>query len=285
MTHAVHAKGQAKVKTIILKVINRLSAILLIVAVAMPSSAAMPASASSAPQVSAGKTMAKSSDKTHMLLATMDQSIKQKTIGIVLFPGFETLDVFGPVEMWGRLPGYEIVTVSQYGGAVRSAQGIKTITDYSFDNAPQFDVLMIPGGTGTRTEVNNPEMLAFLRKEDRGTQWTTSVCTGSAVLAKAGILDGHKATSNKIAFTWAASQSNQVAWQGKARWVVDGKYITSSGVSAGTDMALALVEKLYGRAAANRTAHDAEYVWNDDPGDDPFAVETPEHLGHSTSDQ
>jgi putative intracellular protease/amidase len=199
---------------------------------------------------------------------------KTKTIGIVLFPGFETLDVFGPVEMWSRLPDYRIVMVSQHGGPVTSGQGIDTVTTTSFDTAPQFDILMIPGGGGTRAEVNNPAMLAFLRKEDKGTTWTTSVCTGSAVLARAGILDGHKATSNKLAFAWASSQSARVAWQGHARWVVDGKYITSSGVSAGTDMALALVEKLYGHEAAEHMAHFTEYVWNDDPAKDPFAVET-----------
>lgn len=197
---------------------------------------------------------------------------KSKTIGIVLFPGFETLDVFGPVEMWARLPDYRIVMVSQHGGPVKSGQGIDTVATYSFDNSPQFDILMIPGGGGTRTEVNNPEMLAFLRKQDKGTTWTTSVCTGSAVLAKAGLLDGHKATSNKLAFAWASSQSGKVAWQGHARWVIDGKYVTSSGVSAGTDMALGLVEKLYGHEVAERTAHYTEYAWNDDPTKDPFAV-------------
>jgi putative intracellular protease/amidase len=131
---------------------------------------------------------------------------------------------------------------------------------------------MIPGGGGTRREVNNPAMLDFLRRQDRGTEWTTSVCTGSAVLAKAGILDGRNATSNKMAWAWATSQSTAVHWQPRARWVIDGKHVTSSGVSAGTDMALALVEKLYGREQADRIAHGAEYVWNDDPHNDPFAV-------------
>lgn len=206
--------------------------------------------------------------------ASSDVAVKPKTIGIVLFPGYETLDVFGPVEMWSRLPDYKIIFVSQNGGPVRSGQGFDTVTAYSFATAPQFDILMIPGGGGTRTEVNNPAMLAFLRKEDRGTQWTTSVCTGSAVLAKAGILDGHKATSNKLAFAWASSQSKKVAWQGHARWVEDGKYMTSSGVSAGMDMALGLVEKLYGRDFAENTAHFTEYVWNDDPSKDPFSIKT-----------
>lgn len=198
---------------------------------------------------------------------------KPKKIGVVLFNEFETLDVFGPVEMWGRLADHDVVMITERGDAVRSSQGILTGADYSFESAPQFQILMIPGGAGTRKEVDNPAMLAFLRKQERGTEWTTSVCTGSAVLARAGILDGRRATTNKLAFEWVTTQSAAVQWQRKARWVVDGKYITSSGVSAGTDMALALVEKLYGREHAEAVAQLTEYLWNDDPLNDPFAKE------------
>jgi len=197
---------------------------------------------------------------------------KAKKLAIILFDRFETLDVFGPVEMWGRLKDYEVVTVCQHGGLVASSQGIETRCRYSFADSPQFEIIMIPGGGGTRTEVDNPAMLDFLRNQDRATEWTTSVCTGSAVLARAGILDGRKATTNKKAYAWATGQSQAVQWQGRARWVVDGKYITSSGVSAGTDMALGLVEKIYGRAEAVRIAEGAEYIWNSDPDNDPFAV-------------
>ncbi len=204
----------------------------------------------------------------------MPSKLKPKKIGIIIFPGFETLDVFGPVEMWGRLADYDVVMVSEHGGTVLSAQGGATVASYSFETAPQLQILMVPGGDGTRTEVGNAAMLTFLRKQDRGTEWTTSVCTGSAVLAKAGILDGRKATTNKLAYKWATSQSAAVLWQRKARWVVDGKYITSSGVSAGTDMALALVEKLYGRTQADGVARFTEYLWNSDPNVDAFAIDS-----------
>lgn len=197
----------------------------------------------------------------------------KKKLAIVIFPDFETLDVFGPVQMWGRLPDYEVVMVSEKGGLVRSSQGIETRAAYSFADAPQFDILMIPGGMGTRREVNNPALLDFLRRQDQGTEYTTSVCTGAAVLAKAGLLAGHKATTNKRAWSWATSQDAKVAWQPSARWVIDGKYVTSSGVSAGTDMALGLVERLYGREQAIQTARGAEYVWSDEADNDPFAVD------------
>ena len=195
----------------------------------------------------------------------------KKQIGIVLFDQFETLDVFGPVEMWGGMPDYEMVMVSQQGELVRSSQGIETQTSYSFETAPQFDILMVPGGMGTRSEINNPAMLAFIQKQDKATQWTVSVCTGAALLAKAGVLKQRRATSNKLAFDFAVAQDGDVLWQKQARWVFDGKYVTSSGVSAGTDMALALVEKLYNREQAESIAHWTEYVWNSDPTIDPFA--------------
>lgn len=207
-----------------------------------------------------------------------ETTVKKKKLAIVIFPGFETLDVFGPVEMWGRLSDYELVMVSEKGGLVPSAQGVETNTAYSFANAPQFNILMIPGGEGTRREVNNPVMLNFLRRQDRGTEYTTSVCTGAAVLAKAGLLNGRRATTNKRAWVWATSQAAKVAWEPSARWVVDGKYVTSSGVSAGTDMALALVQRLYGRDRAVQAAEGAEYVWNEVAENDPFAVD---RAGHS----
>ncbi|AHE52945.1 hypothetical protein NX02_06065 [Sphingomonas sanxanigenens DSM 19645 = NX02] len=196
---------------------------------------------------------------------------KSRVIGIVLFDAFETLDVFGPVQMWGRLPDHRLMFVSQDGGAVTSAQGTVVNADASFASAPQFDILMVPGGMGTRPLVRDGALLDFVRRQDRATRWTASVCTGAAILARAGLLDGREATTNKLAFDWVAGQSDKVRWQRKARWVFDGKYATSSGVSAGTDMALALVEKLYGRKAAEHAATIAEYRWHDDAADDPFA--------------
>lgn len=198
---------------------------------------------------------------------------KTKTIAVVLYDRFETLDVFGPVQMWGRLPNHKVVFVAEKAGPVHSSQGPEAVATYSFDDAPQFDIVMVPGGGGARQEVDNPRILDFIRKQDKGTELTLSVCTGAALLAKAGLLDDRRATTNKLAWTWATGQSDKVEWVGHARWVEDGKYITSSGVSAGTDMALAVVEKIYGREAAERRAKGAEYVWSDDPNNDPFAVE------------
>ena len=102
-------------------------------------------------------------------------------------------------------------------------------------------------------------------------EYVTSVCTGSALLAKAGILDGIRATTNKMAFEWASAQSSKVIWEKQARWVEDGKFFTSSGVSAGMDMSLAVIAKLLGHEVAEQAATWAEYDWHRDAGWDPFA--------------
>ena len=166
----------------------------------------------------------------------------KRTIGVVLFEGFELLDVFGPLEMFGLAADhFEIRLISQTGGVVASRQGPKSVCDDSFQSAPAIDVLLVPGGIGTRREVNNPVLLDWLKERSKQAELVASVCTGSALLAKAGVLDGLHATTNKMAFAWAASQSEKVQWQKQARWVEDGKVFSSSGVSAGIDMALAVI--------------------------------------------
>ena len=196
----------------------------------------------------------------------------KRTLGVVLFEGFELLDVFGPLEMFGlEADHFEICLISQTGGMVASSQGPKSVCDDSFNTAPAIDVLLVPGGIGTRGEVNNPVMLDWLKERSEQAELVASVCTGSALLAKAGVLDGLRATSNKLAFAWARSQSEKVQWQQQARWVEDGKVFTSSGVSAGIDMSLAVIAKLVSQQAAEEAAKFAEYTWQRDADCDPFA--------------
>ncbi len=201
-----------------------------------------------------------------------DLNKKTKTIGVVLYRGFEVLDVYGPVEMWANIEELRVVTVAEKAGPVISAQGLATIADYSFTDCPKLDILMVPGGMGTITELENETFLNFLREQSKQVELTTSVCSGSGLLAKAGVLDGRKATSNKLYFSMMAAQSDKVEWVPQARWVDDGNIITSSGVSAGIDMALHLIERLYGKERADRVAKLTEYVRNADPDNDPFAV-------------
>lgn len=200
------------------------------------------------------------------------QAPAKKVVGIVLYPDFEVLDVFGPLEMWAYVPEFQVVMIAETAGPVRSYQGVSTVADYSFASAPPVDILMVPGGVGTRAQLTNPAMLDYIRRQHARTTYTTSVCTGSALLAKAGILTGHKATSNKGAFALAVEQDPSVEWIVKARWVEDGKFLTSSGVSAGTDMALGLVARMFGRERASGLARSLEYEWNADATHDPFAI-------------
>ena len=196
----------------------------------------------------------------------------KRTLGVVLFEGFELLDVFGPLEMFGLAADhFEIRLISETGGVVASRQGPKSVCDDSFNTAPPIDVLLVPGGIGTRGEVNNPVMLNWLKERSQQAELVASVCTGSALLAKAGVLDGLRATSNKQAFAWASSQSEKVQWQQQARWVEDGKVFSSSGVSAGIDMALAVMAKLVSQQAAEEAANFAEYSWQREANCDPFA--------------
>jgi putative intracellular protease/amidase len=196
-----------------------------------------------------------------------------KTVGVVLYPGFEVLDVFGPIEMWANVPDLKVVLIAEHAGPVKSAQGVSVNANFGFAEAPPLDIMMVPGGLGTFTELKNPAFLTYLKSEDRRTQLTTSVCTGSALLAKAGLLTGRRATSNKKFFSLAVGQDAGVTWVKHARWVEDGKYFTSSGVSAGTDMALGVLAKLYGKDQARKLARTLEYQWSEDPANDPFAIE------------
>lgn len=201
-----------------------------------------------------------------------DSPAARMKLGMVLFDGFQLLDVFGPLEMFGHLADQvQIVMIAQKAGSVRSSAGPVVIADHDFDTAPKLDIVMIPGGAGTRREVDNAPFVGAFKSLAQATPHVATICTGSAVLARTGLLDGVKATSNKRAWQWATGQGSKVVWVPQARWVEDGKYFTSSGISAGMDMALALIQRLFGADTAQAVANRAEYRWHDDPGDDPFA--------------
>ncbi len=195
-----------------------------------------------------------------------------RTLGIVLYPGFELLDVYGPAEMFGNVTGkLKVVMVAQKAGSIASAQGPRVVAQYGFDDCPPLDLVLVPGGLGTLRELNNPAMLQWLRDRAEKAEIMMSVCSGSAILAKAGLLDGRRATSNKQFFSLAVAQGPKVDWIKKARWVDDGNRVTSSGVSAGMDMALHVIERLYGTKTAESIATGTEYQWHRDADVDPFA--------------
>ena len=200
-------------------------------------------------------------------------------LAAVVFPGFEMLDLFGPLEMFSALGKrhLEIHMVAEQPGPVPASLGADgptgpaVVATHGFDTAQRFDLLLIPGGAGTRTEIDNPAMLDFLTARCATAELVATVCTGSALLAKTGVLDGHRATSNKQVFALATQQSAAVTWVEAARWVEDGRFVTSSGVTAGMDMSLAIIAKLYGEDSARKIARYTEYCWQENPDEDPFA--------------
>jgi putative intracellular protease/amidase len=132
------------------------------------------------------------------------------------------------------------------------------------------DIFLIPGGPGSRKEVDNAELIKLIRTISEASQYVFTVCTGSALLARSGLLDGLRATSNKKAFDWASSFGNDVQWIKKARWTTDGKYYTSSGVSAGMDMIFGFLSDRHGQEFARKVAFDMEYHWQEDKEVDRF---------------
>lgn len=188
----------------------------------------------------------------------------------LLFEGFETLDMFGPVEMLGASGEFEVGFYSLSGGIVRSYQGVPVATEPIADDA-EVEVLLLPGGMGVYDALEDDAFVGRLAKLAGRAGYVLSVCNGAFLYAKAGVLDGKLATTYKARIDRAEEMFPDVRWQRSARWTVDGNLYVSSGVSAGTDMALGFIADVCGRDVAERTASYAEYSWNPDPDDDPFA--------------
>jgi transcriptional regulator GlxA family with amidase domain len=198
-----------------------------------------------------------------------------KQVGIVLFTDVDDLDAMGPKEVLGTFAKYsggewEVVFISQDGAAVRTFLHTRIQADYSFETCPQLDVVLIPGGLGTRTEVDNPELIAFIQDQAKGATWITSVCTGALVLHRAGFLSGRRATTH-----WASIEQlrsfGDVDVADDERWVQDGHIVTSAGVSAALDMSLYLVSLLKDHQAAANVQRLMEYY----PKPPVFAADKP----------
>jgi transcriptional regulator GlxA family with amidase domain len=203
----------------------------------------------------------------------MTEKTQKRRVTAVLFDRFELLDVFGPLELFGGLPEhFEVGLVGPAAGCVRSAQGPSVLTEAGYAEAQVPDIVLVPGGIGTRMLVQDGSFLRWLSDWARQSRIVASVCTGSGVLASAGLLDGYHATSNKRAFSWAREQGPHVQWVAKARWVEDRNRWTSSGVAAGMDMTLALIANLHSEELASTLADRVELEWHRDPRWDPFAA-------------
>jgi putative intracellular protease/amidase len=193
-------------------------------------------------------------------------------VGILLFEDFETLDVFGPVEILGRLKEhYQVDFYSELGETVNNSHGVSIDTKKLEDISDGVDIFLIPGGSGTRKEVNNKNLIDIIKQIAELSKYVLTVCTGSALLAKTGVLDNKFATSNKRAFDWVTTNGEKVKWIRKARWTIDDKFYTSSGVSAGMDMTLGFLSDTHGLEFARKVAFQIEYNWQEDKNNDKFS--------------
>lgn len=187
------------------------------------------------------------------------------TVGIAFFDGMEELDAVGPYEVlaaWtGQHPedGWSLVTLSRTGAAVTGAKGLVITPSHSWASTPHLDVVVYPGGRGTRTLVTDAEELAWIRELAGGANLMTSVCTGSLLYAAAGLLHGRPATTHWSAFDELLELDGSIEPRPDARFVDDGGIVTAAGVSAGIDMALHLVARLASYERARETRRYIQY--------------------------
>lgn len=180
----------------------------------------------------------------------------------LLYEGMTALDLIGPHEILSRLPGVTAMRIARQAGPVHTDSGISLIADAGFADVMHADILLVPGAGDATAMQDDPATLDWIRRIDATTRWTTSVCTGSLILGAAGLLRGRRATSHWAALDRLAAFG---ATPTSARMVEDGKVITSAGVAAGLDMALAFAARI----AGERVAHGLQLGIEYDP-DPPF---------------
>lgn len=206
---------------------------------------------------------------------------------MVLFPGFQNLDVFGPIDVQFALSNQSPINLTMIAQtldpvtslAPRQAQVGSTYSTsvnptHTFANPPvDLDVLFIPGGLGNRflPPDHLADLLDYLRDVYPSLQYLITVCSGSSLAAQAGLLDGRNATSNKWAWYEVTKKGPKTNWIAKARWVQDGNIWSTSGVTAGIDGTLAWVASVFGEDFATRAANGLEHIRTTDPDNDPFA--------------
>lgn len=186
----------------------------------------------------------------------------EKTIGLILYEGLAALDIVGPYEVLASLgpnglnAGYRTVWIAETTEPLTAHQGLKMVPEVSFADAPKLDVVVVPGGPGQAQQMENGKFISFLKRAARDAEWICSVCTGSLLLGKAGLLIGKQATTHWMAMA-ALEDFGAIAL--KRRVVKQGRLMTAAGVSAGIDMALQLAAELAGPLAAQVIQLNIEY--------------------------
>ncbi len=196
-------------------------------------------------------------------------TVSVRTVGILIFDEVEVLDFCGPFEVFSVAratektnrdrPLFNALIIAEQASVVRCRGGLLVQPHHTIVDHPPLDILVVPGGQGTRRERTNQSLLDWIATQDQRTSLTTSVCTGAFLLAASGLLDGRRATTHWGSIDWLREHHPAVDVRSDERVVNEGRIITSAGVSAGIDMALAIVARLHGRATAEATARQMEY--------------------------
>ncbi|UOQ87139.1 DJ-1/PfpI family protein [Gracilibacillus salinarum] len=186
-------------------------------------------------------------------------------VGIFLFHDVEVLDFAGPFEVFsvtyannGEKP-FDVTTVSETGELLQARNGLRIQPDYHFQNAPKFDILVIPGGPGTREIEHNQKVIKWIEGQMQSVSLMTSVCTGAFLLAKAGLLTNLKCTKHWGSLERLQKEYPDIDVKAGVKFIDEGNIITSAGISAGINMSFHVLQRLVGREIAKATAHRMEY--------------------------
>lgn len=198
--------------------------------------------------------------------------MERKRVGILIFPDVEVLDFCGPYEVFSvtRLDEerrreqpspFEVCLIAQREGPLVASGGLRVLPDYSLETCPPLDVLLVPGGWGTRRELHNQSLIDWIAARGQQVETLTSVCTGAMLLGRAGLLDGRRATTHWRSLEWMRDTFPAVTVEDQLRVVEDGQVLTSAGICAGIDLALRVVARYHGEAVARATARHMEYPY------------------------
>ena len=199
----------------------------------------------------------------------------RKRVGILIFPDVEVLDFCGPYEVFSvtRLheerrreepSPFEVLLLAERADAVVATGGLRVVPDATLETSPRLDILVVPGGWGTRAEIGNPRVLGWIAERAKEVETLTSVCTGAMLLGQAGLLAGRRATTHWRSLDWMRQSFPAVTVEDTLHVVEDGHVLTSAGISAGIDMALRVVTRYFGDAVGRATARHMEYPFPDD---------------------
>ena len=195
----------------------------------------------------------------------------RRNVAILIFPEVEVLDFTGPFEVFAvtnelNPDTFHTFTVAEGPGSVRARNGLKVVPDYTLETAPAPQILVVPGGAGTRPLLKKPAVLEWIRQRARQSEVVASVCTGALVLAQAGLLNNLRATTHHENFAELAVLAPSTDIDQTCRFTDNGQVLTSAGISAGIDLSLHVVSRLLGEPVATKTARYMEYHWRNDGG-------------------